>query len=159
MIDLNIDLTKMANNIIDSLDIDITYSFKDLSNTDILKLDDVKITGKITKNSLNDYYLDVNVSGVCIKPCALTLKPVNTTFDFKIEGLLSELMENTENVEKTLDIFPIIWENILVEIPNRVVSGDKPTVTSGNGWKLVDKLEEKNNPELEKLKDLLRKEV
>ena len=37
-----------------------------------------------------------------------------------------------------IDIIPIIWQNIVLEIPLRVVSEDvSDSVTSGDGWKLI----------------------
>ena len=59
--------------------------------------------------------------------------------------------------QNTIDILPIIWENILMEIPIRVV-GDKnqSLQMEGDGWKLITEEEKKLNPELQKLKDLLK---
>ena len=61
-------------------------------------------------------------------------------------------------MENTIDIFPIIWENILVEIPSRVISGDTENLSlEGNGWKLcTEEQNEQINPELQKLRDLLK---
>ena len=95
-----------------------------------------------------------------IIPCALTLKPVEYPFSIKIEGDLEEIAE--ENPEKyinsknSLDILPIIWENILMEIPMRVVSEDAEDITlSGDGWKFITGEEKTENSELSKLKELL----
>ena len=95
-----------------------------------------------------------------IIPCAITLKPVKYPFSIQIEGDLNEIVE--ENAEKylnsknTLDILPIIWENILMEIPMRVVSEGADDITlEGDGWKLITGDEKVENTELSKLKDLL----
>ena len=67
--------------------------------------------------------------------------------------------ENPEkyiNSKNSLDILPIIWENILMEIPMRVVSEDAEDVAlSGDGWKFITGEEKTENSELSKLKDLL----
>ncbi len=129
--------------------IDETYSFKNLENTGILKLDDVLITGSIT----TDLELSLIVKGTMVLPCSVSLKPVNYSFSIEIEEQLEENLKNNQN---TIDILPIIWENILTEIPLRIVSDDLSDVkTSGQGWKLVEEHETKLNPELEKLKNLL----
>ena len=85
--------------------------------------------------------------------CAITLKPVDYPFKFEIDGELEELMrdleENSKNFQNTIDILPIIWENILMEIPMRVISDelkDKEINMSGDGWKFVTDEEEVNNP-------------
>ena len=79
----------------------------------------------------------------------------------KIEGTIEELMgENEEFVKKdenSIDILPIIWENILMEIPMRVVSeeAENSDITKeGDGWKFVTEEEEKKSP-LSELMDML----
>ena len=139
-----IDLTKLNSGIEEYTTIDLSYSFskEELKDSEILELNDVKIYGTISKNSLNDYYLDLEISGIMILPCAVTLKPVNHDFNIKISDnlneLLSEIDKNIKKVENLLDIFPIVWENILMEVPMRVVSSDVSDVPlEGNGWKFI----------------------
>lgn len=160
---MNIDITKLKSGIQSQIEIDEVYSFsKDiLDGTDIMSLDDVNIKGYITSNSVDDYDLDVNVSGVMVLPCSLTLKPVNYRFETKIEGnidkLLGEINETLKKNQNSIDILPIIWENILMEIPIRVVSDDSANLKlEGEGWKLITESEKRLNPELQKLKDLLK---
>ena len=157
---MNFDLTRLFSRIDKEVIVDTTYSFKDLEGTGVDSLDDVKINGIISLNALNEIYLDLNVEGVMIIPCAITLKPVKYPFSIQIEGDLNEIVE--ENAEKylnsknTLDILPIIWENILMEIPMRVVSEGVDDITlEGDGWKLITGDEKVENTELSKLKDLL----
>lgn len=158
-------LLRLKNGLDEFISIDEIYSFskEELKGTDVISLNDVKVVGEITKDAIDELYLDINVRGTLVLPCAITLKPVNYPFDIKIEGNIDELVgENEKSVKKdenTLDILPIIWENILMEIPMRVVSkGAEEELSNleGNGWKVIT--EEDNgeiNPELAKLKDLL----
>ena len=139
-----IDLTKLNSGIEEYTTIDLSYSFskEELKDSEILELNDVKIYGTISKNSLNDYYLDLEISGIMVLPCAVTLKPVNHDFNIKISDnlneLLSEIDKNIKKVENLLDIFPIVWENILMEVPMRVVSSEVSDVPlEGNGWKFI----------------------
>ena len=139
-----IDLTKLNSGIEEYTTIDLSYSFskEELKDSEILELNDVKIYGTISKNSLNDYYLDLEISGIMVLPCAVTLKPVNHDFNIKVSDnlneLLSEIDKNIKKVENLLDIFPIVWENILMEVPMRVVSSDVSDVPlEGNGWKFI----------------------
>ena len=109
-----------------------------------------------------EYEISMEVTGTMILPCAVTLKPVEYPFQLKIEGnleqILQEIDENAKKIENSIDILPIIWENILMEIPMRVVSKEAEEVhLEGDGWKLVtdkDSVKE-TNPALAKLKDLL----
>jgi uncharacterized protein len=53
---------------------------------------------------------------------------------------------------------PIIWQNIVVEIPMRVISPNLSNVKlEGDGWKLLTEDEENDelDPRLDKLRDLL----
>ena len=72
---------------------------------------------------------------------------------------MEEINENSQKIENSIDIFPIIWENILMEIPMKVVSEKaKNLKLEGDGWKLItDEKKEEINPEFEKLNQLLEK--
>ncbi len=159
-----IDLIKLKNNLIDTLDIDTKYSFSEdeLKGSDIISLDDALIKGYITKNSINELVISLTISGVMVLPCSITLNPVNYPFKVSIEGSLDEIVhemnENTKKVENSIDILPIVWENVLMEIPMKVVSPEALNIKlKGEGWELITDMEEqeKINPELAKLKDLL----
>ena len=141
---MNIDITRLKSGLDDYINIDEVYTFskEELKDTEIIKLDDVKITGDILKNSIDEYIIDIEVSGTMVLPCALTLKPVNHNFFTKIEGNLEKLYEEIgkkyENNQKSIDILPIIWENILMEIPIRVISDDLESFEiKGDGWEII----------------------
>lgn len=160
---MNIDITRLKSGIDSQVEIDMLYSFDKemLKKTDIISLDNISVKGYITSNSIDDYDLDVNVDGIMVLPSSLTLEPTDYKFSIKIEGnideLLKEINETLKKNQNTIDILPIIWENILMEIPIRVV-GDKNQnfQMEGDGWKLITEEEKKLNPELQKLKDLLK---
>lgn len=152
---MKFDITRLNNNIEKYIPIDEIYSFtsEEIKGTDLLELNDVKISGELYKNSLGNIELNVDVEGIMKLSCAITLKPVDYPFKFEIDGELEELMrdleENSKNFQNTIDILPIIWENILMEIPMRVISDelkDKEINMSGDGWKFVTDEEEVNNP-------------
>ena len=156
------DLLRLLNNIDDEILIDEVYSFDEesLKGTDIIRLDNVIINGNLTKDNMNNIIIDIDIKGTMILPCSITLKEVKYPFNINVcgnvEEMLTELDENNKKVENTLDILPIIWENILMEIPSKVVSPDAENIElSGDGWKLIKEEEKKENPELAKLKDLL----
>lgn len=159
---MNIDLIRLNNNIISNIEVDEVYSFKpeELEGTEIIRLDDIKISGNIYKNALDDVELNLNVKGVMVLPCALTLKEVDYPFDIDIEGSAIELLENMEeneiNFQNTLDILPIIWENILMEVPMRVISPDVDPdkfEAEGEGWKYIT--EENTVSPLSELMDII----
>lgn len=153
-----IDLSRLKSGIDEYIDIDLVYSFdkEQLKNTEIISLDDVVIKGMISYN-YGRYDISLEIKGTLVLPCSVSLKPVEVPFDTTVEGDLEEILQETsQNLTNSLDIFPIIWENILMEIPLKVVSSDLTDVkTSGDGWRIITEEEPKVNPELEKLKDLL----
>lgn len=160
-----IDLIRLKNGIDDKIVIDekLNVSKEYLDKVNIIELKDVKVEGEITRNSNYDYYVSLDIYGTMVLPCSISLKPTNYEFTIKIDDnlldLLEEIDENVKKVENTIDIFPIIWENILMEIPMRVVNSDISSIPKeGKGWKLIDEDEEEENinPEFAKLKDLFK---
>lgn len=155
---MNIDITRLKSCIDSNVLIDLDYSFnkEQLQNTNILELNNLKIKGEIT-NGVETYRLRLSIKGTMILPCSISLKPTKYPFSIELDDEISEFLEeNIENDQNTLDIFPIIWENILMEIPLKVVNEDLSDVKKeGEGWKFITDKEERINPELEKLKDLL----
>lgn len=138
---MNVDITRLKSGIDEYIPISLVYSFSkdELSSTNIISLDNVSINGSITKE-FDDFSLNLTVSGVMVLPCSLTLKPTKHEFSIEIEEVLGENYKNNQN---SLDIFPIIWENILMEIPIRIVNEDVSDIKlSGDGWKLITDGEE-----------------
>ena len=155
---MNIDITRLNNDIDKRIDVSIKHKFtkEELEGTDLIECD-CNVIGTTTRNSLREIVLDLNVNGTMVLPCAITLKPTKIPYNIEINGSLRELLDkNEEKFTNTLDIFPIIWENILMEIPMRVVSPEAETVDlKGDGWKLVTEEEETSSP-LAELEDLLK---
>lgn len=154
-----IDITKLKSSIVDEIELDEKIEL-DLSSTEIIELKDARIKGSISRDDIS-YYINAVISGVMVLPCSITLKPVDVPFSTEISGNIEEMLEETEeNVKKsefTIDILPIIWENILMEIPMKVVSDDiSDAKLEGDGWKVIEEDEPSLNPELQKLKDLFK---
>ena len=158
---MNIDLLRLKNNVDKIIEINENLEFQkdQLENTELLDLKDVKVTGELKKDSMDDITLYLRVTGTMYLPCALTLESVEHKFEFTIDDKLENVLEEVKNdkkIENTIDILPIIWENILMEIPMRVVSPNaKPEKLKGEGWQFITEQKGNVNPELEKLKELL----
>lgn len=159
-----IDITKFKSKNVFNIEIDEKLEVPEelLKKTNIIELNDVSVKGSLNEIGTNDYELVVNVEGNMILPDSITLERTNyhfmTEIDGNIDELLEEIGESSKKTEFTIDIFPIIWENILMEIPIRIVNEKNENIKlEGDGWKLIDKYEQTStNPELEKLKDLLK---
>lgn len=107
-------------------------------NTDIRKLENLHVSGEISVDYDDDINFNINISGRMILPCAVTLVDVPYDFNTNIEENIGKFEEIYKNNKNSLEISPILWENIVLEIPIRVVSKDiKPSNTSGDGWELI----------------------
>ena len=149
-LDLNILNTKSKIDIDDK----VYFPKEDLKKAGILDMQEVTVKGTLKYNE--EYQLNLTIKGEMILPCSLTLEPVNYPFNIEIDENIDEFIENSKKTQKTIDILPIIWENILMEIPMKVVSPNaKNMQTKGDGWELITDSEEKGNHSLAKLKDLL----
>lgn len=120
------------------IDENIYFSKEDLKETEIIDLQNVKATGKIYKDSLEEIILELQITGTMILPCSRTLKPTEHKFKADIEENIEENEEKTKKIKKTIDILPIIWENILMEIPIRIINPEAEEVDiKGEGWELI----------------------
>lgn len=107
-------------------------------NTDIRRLENLHVSGEISVDYDDDINFNININGRMILPCAVTLVDVPYDFNTNIEENIGKFEEIYKNNKNSLEISPILWENIVLEIPIRVVSKDiKPSNTSGDGWELI----------------------
>ena len=157
-----IDLTKLIYNQVDSIPIDAEIDIpKEYLNDDIRNISKVKIFGEIIEEG-ESYLVNLNIKCDLTLICSVSLKDVLYPVDVNIEEIISENGENIEFFDKiinnSIDLVPIIWQNILLEVPIRVVSPDiKEENIYGDGWKFITKEEENKeiDPRLSKLKDFL----
>ena len=111
-------------------------------NTDIRKLSPVEVSADIKRITDTSYKMSLEIKGEMTLPCSITLNDVIYPFDIKTEVKLSNEDEEDEEyvkiIQNNIDIISIIWQNIVLEIPLRVVSEDiDDSLTSGDGWKLI----------------------
>ena len=160
---MNIDITSLKTQHDDYIEVNEKFEVtkEEYANTDIIDLKDVTVKGNIYPYAEEDYELNLVVEGTMVLPCSITLKPVDYKFSTEITGIYTEMMLEIQNfdkkIENSLDIFPIIWENILMEIPIKVTCPEATDLKlSGDGWKLVtEESVGETNSAFDKLKDLL----
>lgn len=161
-----IDLIKLKNKIEKHIKIeeDIVFSPDMLKESELIDLENAKVSGYITLDSQNEYLIDIIIKGTLVLPCSVTLKPVKIEFETNINDYLQVLVEEIDefqkNIGNSIDIFPIIWENILMEIPIKVTSEETSDLkTQGDGWKLIYQTDTNKVSQFDKLDTLLKKEV
>lgn len=121
-----------------NIDSDFVIDEDYYKDTDIRKLENLHVSGEVSVDYDDYINLNVKITGRMILPCAITLNDVPYDFTSEIEENIGKFEEIYKNNKNLLEISPILWENIVLEIPIRVVSKDiKPSNTSGDGWELI----------------------
>ena len=154
LMDLNMLNASGSIDINDELIIDKTL----YETTSIKELKPVKLNGRIFYNISDEIELDVDVSGVMILEDSITLDPIEYPYNFHINEIVSseneEIKEYYQNSKNTLDIMPILWQNIVLEVPISITK-EKDAHLSGEGWELNNEEEDKIDPRLAELSKLL----
>jgi uncharacterized protein len=151
---MKIDLTKLLNGFIEEVSFNETIEFDDeyIKRTEIRRIEPVNVKGSI-RGTMNDLYtLNMIVEGKMILPCSVSLEDVEFPFNIETTEILSEKDEEDQEYikinENSIDILPIVWQNIVMEIPLKVVSPnlDRRNI-SGIGWKLISEEDTIDNKE------------
>ena len=139
-----LDITRLQNRTLDELVYDdiVTLDSELYKDTDIIRLSPINVHAVIKRITYSSYNMMLNIKGTMVLPCSITLKEVDYPFDINTEVKLSNDNEDFEEyvkiMQNNIDIISIIWQNIVLEIPLRVVSEDiDDSLTSGDGWKLI----------------------
>ena len=133
---MKIDLRKLYS--LASVDVDgvITFPEERLKSAGIIRLEDVSVHGKAIINYEDEIELDLDLSGKMYLQCAISLEEVEVPFATKIEEIIGE---NNINNNFYLDLSDILWENIVLEIPIKVVKeGVHLETSSGKGWSVEE---------------------
>lgn len=152
---MKIDLTNLIIGNQEKITIDEIVSIPDskLNDTTIKELKNVTFTGSITKLYNDEYEIKGNITGIMVLPDDITLENIDYSFTSEIEEKFtgnSDTEEKSLEIEKNiLDISEFLWQNILVEIPLKVINDKNKNLTlKGNGWRLITEEElekEKSN--------------
>lgn len=155
---MQIDLNKL--NVSDILlDESIIIDSELYKNSAIKNLKPVKISGKIFYNISDEIELDLDVEGVMVLEDSITLDPIDYPYSFHINEIISseneEIKEYYQNSKNTLDIMPILWQNIVLEVPISITK-EKDAHLSGEGWELKNEDDKESiDPRLAELSKLL----
>ena len=167
-------LTYIQKNAKPSFNFEEEISFEDAlvkKLNGVYALSKVKVSGKLKYiDSIAQCMIEYQVSGVMKMKCAITNEDVdykfndqdtvNFTFDSKEED--DEIIYAKGN---TVDLAPIVWQLIVVNIPLKVVKkGAKLENKEGKNWKIGDFNKENEpkertiDPRLESLKNYFDKQ-
>lgn len=120
------------------IDEDVVFDESYLEKSEIRRLNNVHVSGIVEVDYEDNINLSLNITGTMVLPCAVTLNDVEYEFSSEFEESLGKFEEIYKNNKNSLEISEILWENIVLEIPIRVVAECvKPSNTSGDGWELI----------------------
>jgi uncharacterized protein len=96
---------------------------------DILSIQDTFVTGTYTYQD-PDFVFDLSIQSTLTMACAKTLKPVEVKLDFNVEEIFSLTPDDAQRpIEgNTVDLLPVVWSNIYLEKPLRVVHPDAKNI-------------------------------
>jgi len=125
----------------------------------------VKGTGNLDSKQKR-LYVDIQITGIMLLPCALTLEEVEYPFTVSSAEVFSfekpDPEEDIREVKKGIvELAPVVFENIMIEVPMRVVKETADVALEGKGWKMLDSVatdkdDDYIDPRLAKLKDYFK---
>lgn len=151
---MNVEITNLLNGKEAKIDFEMPIEFReeDIKNTDLKNMSECFVKGSIRENEKNNYNISFSLSGTMILEDAISLENVEHKFLIQEENdyEVGNYLKINDNM---LDIYEVLWENIVLEIPIRFVKDNKATQLEGSGWSL-NKEEEKES-ELSQLSKFL----
>lgn len=127
-------------------------------------LQDVTVSGNVHYDTASErVFADLDIEGVMIVPCSITLEDVEYDFHTKSLEVFSFDKVDDEDVHEVkgdvVELLPVVFQLILMEVPLKVVKKGLKQYPKGDGWEVVKeedykKSEKKDiDPRLAKLKE------
>lgn len=136
-----------------------------LKNHHLRNLEDVNVRGELHYEEQSDLLTcHLSIRGTMILPCAITNEDVYYDFDVdSIEVFAFRKVEDSEDLHEAkgdvVELLPIIFQTIMMEVPLKVVKEGLSEYPKGEGWEVIkesDYKQRKENevdPRLAKLKE------
>ena len=144
---MEIDLSSLYSRVEEFIEVDsfVTFDKEIYHHSDIVDLKNVWVNGTISFNESDELECNFKVKGDMVLEDSISLKEVLYPFSCEI---CEKIEENEEIFENRLDILPILWENIVLEVPLKFTKEEDLSKFSGDGWKIIseEELKIKNNP-------------
>ncbi len=148
-----VDLTRLINNYIEEIAIKQSLKFESsfIQNTEIKEISDIGVDGFIRCTTEDLYDFNVTITGEMVLLCSITLEDVIYPLNIQINEILTINDTVDEKyikiINNRLDIMPIIWQNIVMEIPLKVIGPNAYKARNeGTGWRLIT--DEERNREM-----------
>ncbi len=120
---------------------------------DLITVSDAFVEGEIDIEDDTFYHFDLHIKATLTVACARSLEPVPLNLDFFVTETFSEEEKdpNRRPDGLTIDLLPIIWSNIYLEKPMRVIHPDWVDDDSFESSEEHERKKEHGRPELAEL--------
>ncbi len=124
---------------------------------------DVRVHGVGNLNSDNLFEVDVEIEGTMVCPCSITNELVEVPFETNSHEIFSFAPSDDVEIHvvknEIVELIPIVFQLITLEVPLRVVKDGEINYPQGDGWRVLSEKEfeesrkDQIDPRLAKLKE------
>lgn len=155
---MEFDLNKITEQgiLIDTI---ISFDEEYLRVSEIKKLDNVHVSGRIYYSLTKEVILAGNVNGNMTLVDGYSGDLIDYPFNIDLDEILANFSDEDEKMGKkpknSLDLKEVLWENIVLEVPIVVSKDNKVKTKKGEFWEVRDENSKKDDPRLECFRTLL----
>lgn len=155
---MEFDLNKITEQgiLIDTI---ISFDEEYLRVSEIKKLDNVHVSGRIYYSLTKEVIFAGNVNGNMTLVDGYSGDLIDYPFNIDLDEILADFSNEDEKMGKkpqnSLDLKEVLWENIVLEVPIVATKNNKLSKTKGEFWEVRDENSKKDDPRLECFRTLL----
>jgi len=155
---MEFDLNKITEQgiLIDTI---ISFDEEYLRVSEIKKLDNVHVSGRIYYSLTKEVIFTGNVNGNMTLVDGYSGDLIDYPFNINLDEILANFSNEDEKMGKklknSLDLKEVLWENIVLEVPIVVSKDNKVKTKKGEFWEVRDENSKKDDPRLECFRTLL----
>lgn len=127
-------------------------------------LQDVTVSGNVHYDTISErVYVELDIEGVMIVPCSITLDDIEYDFHTSSLEVFSFVKCDDGDIHEVkgdvVELLPVIFQLILMEVPLKVVKEGLKQYPKGDGWEVVKEetfessKKDEIDPRLAKLKE------
>lgn len=155
---MEFDLNKITEQgiLIDTI---ISFDEEYLRVSEIKKLDNVHVSGRIYYSLTKEVIFAGNVNGNMTLVDGYSGDLIDYPFNINLDEILANFSNEDEKMGKkpknSLDLKEVLWENIVLEVPIVVSKDNEVKTKKGEFWEVRDENSKKDDPRLECFRTLL----
>ena len=131
---MNLEIYKFNMNNRVFVDQDVIFP-EDFDKGDIKELKNVHVDGFLKISEFDELEYNLTITGTMILEDSVTLEETEYNFESEAEDSAGNYEKYLNKNRNLLDILPILWENIVSEVPIQIKKeGSTLQNVSGNGW-------------------------